>query len=339
MISLSPLSRARWNRFRNTRRAYWSLWILGLAFGISLFAELWIHEKPLLIQDQQGTWRIPQLELVTDQDLGGIYQTEADWVQLRAQGFQTPHLDPLIPWGPLPSDLQDDQPPYAPSTSHWLGTDASGRDLLARLVYGFRTGMLFSLCLAFLGTLGGLLIGGIQGYFGGRTDLIFQRFIEIWAALPFLYVVILIAHALGTSFGLLVAATAAFQWIGLSYYIRSEVFRIRSLAYVRSADALGMGHFHKFFREILPNAMTPVITFLPFQIIGGIGTLTALDFLGFGLRPPTASWGELLNQGLQNLHAPWLAGFTVLALMTTLLLCTFIGEGLREAFDPKGGEA
>jgi microcin C transport system permease protein len=337
MIKLHPSTRQKLHRFRSLKRAWWSFWILTTCFFLSLCAELWIHEKPLAVRDQNQNWRFPHIELVSDLEMGGQYATEADWVSLRLAN-RLDGIDPLIPWGPLVSHLSYETPPYPPNSTHLLGTDASGRDLLARLVYGFRTGLLFSLCLAFLGTLGGVVIGGIQGYFGGKTDLVMQRLIEIWSALPFLYIVILLAHSFGTSFALLVAATAAFQWIGLSYYIRSEFFRIKSLAYVRSSKALGMSSSHLFWKEIFPNALTPVITFFPFQVIGGIGTLTALDFLGFGLRPPTPSWGELLNQGLQNLHAPWVAGATVIALTGTLLLCTFIGEGLREAFDPKGGE-
>ena len=195
--------------------------------------------------------------------------------------------------------------------------------------------MLFSLVLAIIATLFGVLIGGLQGYFGGLIDLIVQRLIEIWSSLPFLYVVILVGTIYSRSFIILILVLSLFQWIGLSYYMRGEFLKIRNLNYVKVAKTMGMPNTHILFRQILPNGLTPVITLLPFQIIGGIGALTALDFLGFGLQPPTPSWGELLSQGLNNLFAPWLAISTVICLFTTLLLATFIGEGVREAFDPR----
>ena len=195
--------------------------------------------------------------------------------------------------------------------------------------------MTFALIISFLSALFGILIGGLQGYLGGVTDLLGQRFIEIWSALPFLYVVILLGAIYGRSFALLVFIVAIFEWIALSYYLRGEFYRLKNLAYVRAARALGLSETRIFFRHVLPNALNPVWTVLPFSLIAGISTLTSLDFLGFGLQPPAPSWGELLRQGLENLHAPWLAVTATLALFITLMLATFIGEGVREAFDPK----
>lgn len=335
---ISTQTQLRLKRFKSMRRAYYSLWILGLAFVLSLVAELWINDKPLVARIHGHNY-YPLIHDYTDLDLGGSDSSLVDWSTLVGSD-SVKAVMPLIPYGPLQSVIEDeDFPPYAPSGQHWLGTDASGRDLLARLVYGFRTGMLFSLALTLISTVLGVLIGGVQGYLGGKVDLWLQRLIEIWSALPFLYVIILAGAVLGQNFSVLLIASALFQWIGLSYYMRSEFYRVKNFGFVRSAHALGMGSSHIFFKEILPNALTPVITLFPFQIIGGISTLTALDFLGFGLQPPTPSWGELLAQGLQNLQAPWLTAFTVLALTGTLLLATFIGEGLREAFDPRGGES
>ena len=218
---------------------------------------------------------------------------------------------------------------------HWLGTDGSARDIAARLIYGFRICMLFALLLTAFSTAAGIVIGCVQGYFGGRVDIYTQRLIEIWSALPFLYVVILLGAIYGQSFGMLLFVNALFQWITLSYYMRGEFYKLREQTFVLASRALGAGHIRILFRQMLPNAMTPVITMLPFSIVAGISSLTALDFLGFGLPPPTPSWGELIDEGLQNLQAPWVAGSAVCALFITLMLATFVGEGLRDAFDPK----
>jgi ABC-type uncharacterized transport system, permease component len=195
--------------------------------------------------------------------------------------------------------------------------------------------MLFSLLLALLEAVFGIVIGGIQGYLGGKVDIVVQRFIEIWSSLPFLYVVILVGSIYGSNFALLVVIMALFQWIGLSYFMRGEFYKLKNMVYVKSARAVGVGPIGILFGQILPNALTPVITILPFSVIGGISSLTALDFLGFGLPAPASSWGELLQQGLNNLYAPWIAISTVLAIFITLMLTTFIGEGTRDAFDPK----
>jgi len=339
MAILSQLSRDRFNRFRKIKRAWYSFILLSGLFILSLFSEILCNDRPYILS-YEGRLYFPMFHFYPEKEFGGKYLTEADYVTLRnSDAFINSEnwmLLPPIPHSPLHSymDLQG-TPPHPPSAKHWLGTDSSARDVFARLLYGFRICMLFSLILAAISTLFGILIGGVQGYFGGLIDMVMQRLIEVWSSLPFLYVVILVGTIYSRSFIILILILSLFQWIGLSYYMRGEFLKIRSLNYVKVAKTMGMSNFHILFRQILPNGLTPVITLLPFQIVGGIGALTALDFLGFGLQPPTPSWGELLSQGLNNLFAPWLAISTVVCLFTTLLLATFIGEGVREAFDPR----
>jgi microcin C transport system permease protein len=332
--------KARWNRFHSIKRSRFSLYVFVVLFALGIFAELWIGEKPWIAKINDNIC-FPLIMDYSEEDLGGEYKTLVSWEYYQKAenlGEEDWTLGPVIKYDPLKSDLDvEGTPPFAPSWDHPLGTDASGRDMLSRLVYGFRIGILFSLGLTVLGTFFGVLIGGVQGYMGGKVDLGVQRFTEIWSALPFLYVVILVGALVGRGFWILVIVMALFQWIGLAYYMRGEFLRLRNSGFVRAAKALGMPAKTIFWKEMLPNALSPVITLLPFQLIGGISALTALDFLGFGLQPPTPSWGELLSQGLNHLYAPWITVFTVFALSVTLLLFTFIGEGLREAFDPKGG--
>lgn len=334
----SELTRDRLRRFKRIKRANYSLWILGIAFVLSLFSEFIANDKPLYLR-YQGNSYFPILFFYSEQTFGGKYRTEADYLtlkkdeQFRKHGFM---IFPIIPHSPLHSYLDmEDNPPHPPSLTHWLGTDSVARDILARLIYGFRICMVFALCLMVMGAVLGIIIGGVQGYLGGAVDIIVQRLIEIWSSLPFLYLVILVGSIYGRSFILLLLIMVIFQWIGLSYYMRGEFFKLKNMTYVKVAKALGISPVRIFFLQILPNALTPVITIMPFSLIGGISALTALDFLGFGLPPPAPSWGELLRQGLNNLYAPWIAVSAVLTLFFTLLLATFIGEGVREAFDPK----
>ena len=339
MAVFSKLSKDRFRRFRMIKRAWYSFIILSALFVLSLFAELLCNDRPYIISFNDKLY-FPIFKFYPEKEFGGKYLTEADYVSLRNSDLFKKEgnwmLLPPVPHSPLHSYMDlEGTPPHPPSAMHWLGTDASARDVFARLLYGFRICMLFSLILAGIATLFGILIGGVQGYFGGVIDLVVQRMIEIWSSLPFLYVVILVGTIYSRSFMILILVLSLFQWIGLSYYMRGEFLKIRNLNYVKVAKTMGMPSSHILFRQILPNGLTPVITLLPFQIIGGIGALTALDFLGFGLQPPTPSWGELLSQGLNNLFAPWLAVSTVVCLFTTLLLATFIGEGVREAFDPR----
>ena len=343
---LPPISRStsqpnRFRRFRKIRRAYYSFLILGIAFALSLFCRFLANDKPLFLR-YRGHAYFPVVRFYPSSAFGGDYGTETDYLKLRNDpsfkaggGFM---ILPPIPHNPLRTYLDlEGTPPHAPSRDHWLGTDNSARDVLSRLIYGFRICMSFALLLALTDAVFGIIIGGIQGYLGGKVDITLQRFIEIWNSLPFLYVVILLGATYGRGFVLLLLIMAAFEWVALSYYMRGEFLKIKGQAYVRAARALGMGHVRIFFHHILPNSLTPVITIMPFTIVTGISALTALDFLGFGLPPPTPSWGEMLQQGLENLQKPWIAISSITALFFTLLLATFIGEGVRAAFDPKSG--
>ena len=342
MPIFSELSKQRFERFRQVRRAWWSLWVLLGAYALSLLSPWLVNDKPLILQ-WEGQWTFPALAHYSETTFGGPYLTEPDYPRLLEQARQegTNHwaFMPPLPQDPLKSHLgADGTPPYAPSKTHWLGTDAHGRDVLSRLIHGFRISMTFSLLLALLGSVLGIIVGGVQGYLGGKVDMLAQRAIEVWSSLPFLYVVILVGSIYGQGFWLLVVVMALFQWIGLSYYMRAEFLRLRRVPYVKVARVLGLSAPHIFFKEILPNALTPVVTLFPFALIGGISSLTSLDFLGFGLLPPTPSWGDLLSQGLSHLYAPWIAVSTVVALFVTLLLSTFVGEGVRDAMDPKTGD-
>lgn len=322
--------------------AFRSFCVLAMAYAFSLLSPWLVNDEPLILRVNGKTF-FPAFVTYAETDFGGKYRTEPDYPALiretEARGENVWALMPPIPRDPLKADLSlSGTPPFAPSRVHLLGTDANGRDVLSRLIHGFRICMTFSLLLTVLGTFLGIVIGGIQGYLGGKWDILMQRGIEIWASLPFLYVVILVGSIYGRSFPVLIFIMAVFNWVSLGYYMRAEYLKLRSRQYVWAAKMLGMGHFHIFFREMLPNALTPVISLFPFTLIGGIGSLTSLDFLGFGLEPPTPSWGELMSQGLDNLYAPWISVSTVLALFVTLLLTTFVGEGVRDAMDPKSGD-
>jgi microcin C transport system permease protein len=335
----SEVSKQRFRRFRTNKRAWWSFLILAIAFILSLGSEEIANDHPLILS-YKGHYYFPTFRFYPSTDFGEQYLTEADYFDLRddanfkaAGGWM---IFPIIANGEDRTDFDiSGNPPNPPSSKHWLGTDGSGRDVLTRLIYGFRIEMLFALAVTAISTLAGGVIGAVQGYAGGKTDLTLQRLIEIWSALPFLYIVILLGTIYGQTFGILLLVICLIQWIALSYYMRGEVYKLRELPYVAASRALGASHTRVLFTQILPNAMTPVITLLPFTLIAGINLLTALDFLGFGLQPPTPSWGELLDEGLQNLQAPWLAGSSVAALFVTLMLATLIGEGLRDALDPK----
>lgn len=338
-MRISQETKNKWIRFRKNKRAFYSLVILVVAYLASLTSPWTVNDKPLMMLFN-GNFYFPAFFHYSETEFGGVYNTEPDYKKLLySVDADIWVIMPPIPHDPLKADLSlEGTPPFPPSSSHLLGTDANGRDILSRLIHGFRICLSFSLCLTVLGTLLGILIGGIQGYLGRYFDTLFQRGIEIWSSLPFLYVVILIGSIYGRSFLLLILIMAAFNWISLSYYMRAEFLKLRSMPYVKAASMLGLSHRHLFFKEILPNALTPVVTLFPFTLIGGIGSLTSLDFLGFGLQPPTPSWGELMSQGLNHLYAPWISISTVAALFITLLLATFIGEGVRDAMDPKSGD-
>lgn len=342
LAPVSELTKLRFLKFKQNKLAWYSFIILFSAYFLSLFSPWLVNDKPLLLK-YNGKVYFPAFCYYPNSEFYGNYATEPNYKELvlyaKENSINVFTIFPPIPYNPIKSELDaNGSPPYAPSSKHWLGTDAHGRDLLARLIHGFRICMSFSILLSLIGTFFGIVIGGVQGYLGGKTDMLFQRLIEVWAALPFLYVVILLGNIYGQGFWLLVIIMAAFSWIGLSYYMRAEFFKIKQMQFIKAATVLGLSHRKIFFKEILPNALTPVITLFPFSLIGGITGLTSLDFLGFGLQAPTPSWGDLLSQGLANLYAPWITIFTILALFITLMLASFIGEGIRDAFDPKSGD-
>lgn len=364
-MALSPLNQRRWTNFKRNRRAYWSLIIFLITFTITLFAEVLANDKPILVS-YRGDYFVPIAKFYPETTFGGDFKTEADYrdpvVQclietggvedcfdapediigqvaagsFKADGFQKGWtLWPLIPYS---FDTHVDRPgaaPLPPSAQNWLGTDDRKRDVLARVIYGFRLSILFTLIVTISASVIGIVAGAVQGYFGGWIDLIFQRIIEIWSSTPSLYVIIILFAILGRSFWLLVFLTILFGWTALVGVVRAEFLRARNLEYVRAAKALGVSNRVIMFRHMLPNAMVATLTMLPFIVTGTISTLAGLDFLGFGLPSTAPSLGELTLQAKQNLQAPWLAftAFFTFAIMLSLLV--FIFEGVRDAFDPR----
>lgn len=337
-FGISPSQRA-WLRFKANRRGYASLWIFGILFIASLFAEVISNDSPLLVK-YNGELFFPILKSYPETKFGGDFETEAD--------FSDPYLlervqrpGNWIVFAPNRYDFEtisyraNVPNPSAPSDIHYLGTDDRGRDVLARLIYGFRLSVLFGLALTLVGTFIGIVAGALQGYFGGRFDLATQRLIEIWSSMPELYLLIIFAAIFQPSIWLLLILLSLFGWIGLSDYVRAEFLRGRNMDYVNAARALGAGNVRIMWRHLLPNSLSPVITFLPFRMSGSILALTSLDFLGLGVPPTTPSLGELLAQGKDNIDAWWLSITTFLVLVGTLMLLIFIGEALREAFDTR----
>ena len=335
---MSPITRRRIIQFRANRRGFWSLWIFLGIFLISLFAEGVANDKPLLVIFEDRLY-FPVIETVLESEYGGEFATEAeyrdDYVRELIENKGSIHW-PLIRYSydTINYNLPSPAPSY-PTNENWIGTDDQGRDVVARLIYGFRISVIFGLVLTILSSIVGVAAGAIQGYFGGRIDILGQRFIEIWSGLPVLFLLIILSSFVEPNFWWLLLIMLLFSWMGLVGVVRAEFLRGRNLEYVRAARALGMSHIRIMSRHILPNAMVATMTFMPFILSGSITTLTALDFLGFGLPPGSPSLGELLAQGKANLHAPWLgiSGFAVIALQLSLLV--FIGEGVRDAFDPR----
>ena len=336
--SWSPLNQRRWANFKANKRGFWSLWIFLVLFGFTLCAEFVANDNPLLIKFD-GHYYSPVFESYPETKFGGEFETEAryrdPYVQklIDAKGWM---VWPMIPFSYGTINYNLTQPaPSPPDSVDWLGTDDQGRDVLARIIYGFRISVLFGLTLTLLSSLIGIAAGAVQGYFGGVTDLAFQRFIEIWGGMPVLYLLIIMASLVQPNFWWLLLLMLLFSWMSLVHVVRAEFLRARNFDYVRAAKALGGGDLLIMFKHVLPNAMVATLTFLPFILNHSITTLTALDFLGFGLPPGSPSLGELLNQGKNNLQAPWLgiSAFCILALMLTLLI--FIGEAVRDAFDPR----
>jgi microcin C transport system permease protein len=365
-MALSPLNQRRWRNFQANRRAVWSLWIFSVLFGVALCAELVANDKPLLVS-YQGELHTPVFRFYPETAFGGDFRTEAVYrdaevqclivsggledcfdapeevmEEVRATGaFQGTEVDrgwllwPVIPYSYDTVNDIDGAAPSAPDGDHWLGTDDTARDVLARVIYGFRLSVAFALIVTVATSVVGIAAGAVQGFFGGWTDLIFQRIIEIWGATPSLYIIIIVAAILPMNFWLLVGLMTLFGWTALVGVVRAEFLRARNFEYVRAARALGVSNVTIMFRHVLPNAMVATLTFLPFIVTGTIGGLASLDFLGFGLPSSAPSLGELTLQAKQNLQAPWL-GFTAFftfAIMLSLLV--FIFEGVRDAFDPR----
>jgi len=364
-MKLSPLNRRRWRNFKRNRRAYWSLIIFSILFVVALPAEFVANDKPILVQYRGGVY-MPIFKSYPETTFGGIFPTEAMYRDPEVEclivsggldaclddpkGIIAEAQDGVVDgerietgwtlWPPIPYsyDTPVDRPgaaPLPPNEQNLLGTDGTKRDVLARVIYGFRLSVLFTLIVTTLASVIGIFAGAVQGYFGGKTDLIFQRIIEIWSATPQLYVIIILFAILPRSFWLLVFIMVFFGWMALVGVVRAEFLRARNLEYVRAAKALGVSNLVIMFRHMLPNAMVATLTLLPFVVTGTIGTLAALDFLGFGLPSSSPSLGELTLQAKQNLQAPWLAFTAFFAFAIMLSLLVFIFEGVRDAFDPR----
>ena len=338
LSSMSPITQRRIENFRANRRGWWSMWIFLVLFVVSLFAEFVANDKPLLIR-YNDSFYVPVLTAYPETEFGGDFLTEADYsspyvAQLIDQNGWM--IWPLIRYhhrtvswdltGPAPS---------RPDSTPWLGTDDPARDVIARVIYGFRISVLFGFTLTIISAIIGVAAGSVQGYFGGWLDLGLQRFIEVWSGLPILYLLIILASVVEPNFWWLLGLMLLFSWMGFVGVVRAEFLRARNFEYVRAARALGVSDAVIIVRHVLPNAMVATITFMPFTLAGSVTILTSLDFLGIGLPPGSASLGELLSQGKANLQAPWLGltGFFVIGLMLSLLI--FVGEAVRDAFDPR----
>lgn len=334
----SPLNKRRLQNFKANRRGYYSLWIFLALFVSSLFAELIANDKPLIVYFD-GEIYAPISKAYAETEFGGEFETEAD--------YRDEYVIELIEekgwliWPPVRYSYDthnynlSEPAPSAPTRDNLLGTDDQARDVFARVIYGFRISVLFGLTLTLFSSIVGVAVGAVQGYYGGKIDLVGQRFIEIWSGLPVLFLLIIMSSMIEPSFWWLLGIMLLFSWMGLVDVVRAEFLRARNLEYVRAARALGLNNAGIMYRHILPNAMVATLTFMPFILTGSITTLTSLDFLGFGLPPGSPSLGELISQGKTNLHAPWLgvSAFLVLAVMLSLLV--FIGEAVRDAFDPR----
>jgi microcin C transport system permease protein len=359
IFNVSPINRRRWRTFRANKRGFWSLVVFSALFLISLFAEFIANDQPFLVYHDGGVY-LPAFQTYSETDFGGDFPSDADyrdpylqkliadkggfmvWPVIR-YSYDTINLNLPVPAPAPPTWMLTPQQCETAGAGqdcaglewNWLGTDDQGRDVIARLIYGFRISVLFGLILTALSSVIGVAAGAVQGYFGGWTDLLFQRFIEIWTSIPTLYLLIILSAVLAPSFWVLLGIMLLFSWVALVGVVRAEFLRARNFEYVRAAQALGVGTWTIIRRHLLPNATVATLTFMPFILNGSITTLTSLDFLGFGLPPGSASLGELLAQGKANLQAPWLgiAGFLSIAVMLSLLV--FIGEAVRDAFDPR----
>ena len=365
-MALSPLNQRRWRNFKANRRAYWSLVVFAILYGLTLFAELLANDRPLLVKYQDGYYT-PFLRFYSEKTFGGDLRTEANYTtpevqclivaggsldcwddpegimeEARTKGtaLGQPVQQGWLLWPPIPykynTIVNTGGPvPGAPSAQNWLGTDDTSRDVLARVIYGFRLSVTFALIVTALNAVIGVAAGAVQGYFGGRTDLIFQRIIELWGSVPSIYVIIILTAVWAKSFWLMVFLMVLFGWTSLVGVVRAEFLRARNFEYVRAAKALGVPDWQIMFRHMLPNAMVATLTMMPFLVTGAIGSLAMLDYLGFGLPSSAPSLGQLSRQAQQNLQAPHLAWVSFFTFATMLTLLIFIFEGVRDAFDPR----
>ena len=339
---LNPLTIKKIRRFKSIKRGYYSFILILVLILASFFAEILVNKRAVLVSYNGGYYFPTYGDPIPGSTFGLDYKYETDYRQL-AREFESKGngnwvVMPLIPYDSYENDLKEDEyPPYPPSIEdrHYFGTDTIGRDIAARLVYGFRIAIFFSLLLLVFNYAVGVSIGCAMGFWGGKFDLIFQRIIEIWSNIPFLYVIIIISSIVVPNFFMLIVIMAFFGWIGITWTMRTITYKEKAREYALAAKALGASDFRIIFKHIIPNTIAIIVTFAPFAVSGGIVALTSLDYLGFGLPPPTPSWGELLQQGWANLDAWWIGGAVVLAMIITLMAVTFVGEAIREAFDPK----
>lgn len=337
----TTLFQKRWKKFKSLKRGYYSFIIVLIFYVLSFLLPFFVGRDALIVK-YDGDYYFPVFKFYLAETFKQTdVQGEANYRLLKKQFAQEDNgnwvLMPLYPFGPNENLLDEltDIPPTHPNAEHFFGTDDRGRDVLARLLYGFNIGISFSLIVTILSYTIGVSIGSMLGFFGGKIDIFGQRLIEIWSTLPFLYVMIILSSILNPNFLLLTFVLTLFGWMGMTYYVRGEFYREKARDYVSAAVSMGAGNSKIIFKHILPNALTPVITFLPFAIVANIFSLVALDYLGFGLPPPTPSWGQLMSQGMQNIEKWWLISTPLIAMFLTLLSITFIGEAIREAFDPK----
>ena len=337
-MNLSPLTIRRLKNFKANKRGFFSSWLFCILFLISIFAEFIANDKPILIVFDNKI-HFPVFEKIPETFYGGEFETEADYKDLYVKNLINKNgffIMPLIEYSYDTINYELKVPsPSPPSLENWLGTDDQGRDVLSRLIYGFRISVFFGLILTILSSFIGIVVGGIQGFYGGKIDLFGQRFIEIWSGLPVLYLLIIISSFIEPSFWILLFIMLLFSWMSLEGVVRAEFLRARNFEYVKAAKALGVNNVKLMFKHVLPNAMVATLTLMPFILSGSIATLTSLDFLGFGLPPGSPSLGEMVAQGKANLQAPWLGLSAFITLSLQLSLLVFIGEAVRDAFDPR----
>lgn len=341
LIQVDPITKKRFRRFRQIKRGWYSFLALATLTVLSIFSNFIANDRAIFVlyegRPYFPTFSFHDMATFEQEDEYGFTDGEADYVKLKESGRATVIM-PIVPYDPLEPDFDyAEPPPNPPDSRHWFGTDSQGRDVFARLLYGFRISIFFALVLVSLSQAVGVVIGSLQGFLGGSFDILSQRVIEIWAAFPFLYVVIVLATFFTPSFWMLLGIMAIFQWIGITYYMRTEMYREKTREYCLAARSFGASKARQIFKHLLPNTLTPLVTFTPFAIVGAIFALTSLDYLGYGLPAPTPSWGEMIDQALQSANRDklWLSIAPFSAISITLILVTLIGESIREAFDPK----